>query len=139
MQLPSFRRLFSSDFPTQFKALVDTLGVSLNNGIEVLYQALNNGLTLEDNINCTIKPITLSVDASGNPTGKSAILLNTTNKVDGCVVLNAINKTNSSTFPSGAVYVSWSQTGNQLNINNVNGLQPNQSYTLTVVAFQQDS
>lgn len=139
MLLPSFRRLFSSDFPNQFKALIDTLGVSLNNGIEVLYQALNNGLTLEDNINCTIKPITLTVDATGKPTQNSAILLNTTNKVDGCVVLNALNQTNSATFPSGGVFISWSQSGSQLNLNNITGLQANQSYTLTVVAFQQDS
>lgn len=137
MKLPSFRRLFSGDFQSQFKQLVDTLAVSLNNGIEVLYEALNNGLTLEDNISCTIKNITLTVDANGKPTGNSTIKLNTTDKVDGCVVLNAINQTTSGVYPAGGIFISWSQTSQTLNINNITGLQANQSYLLTVVAFQQ--
>lgn len=139
MKLPSFRRLFSSDFPAQFKQLIDTLGVSLNNGIDVLYQTLNNGVTLEENISGTVKNITLTVDANGIPTQNSTIKLNSANKVTGCVVLNALNQTSSGIFPLAAVFISWSQASNVLNINKITGLQANQSYTLTVVAFQQSA
>lgn len=136
MKLPSFRRLFSSDFPAQFKQLIDTLSVSLNNGIEVLYEALNNQITLRDNISCTVKDITLAVNANGVPTQNSSIKLNTTNKVEGCVVISAINQTNSATYPSSGVFISFTQNSNTLIINNIAGLQPGQQYTLRVVAFQ---
>jgi len=137
MKLPSFRRLFSGDFAVQYKQLIDTMAVSLNNGIELLYQALNNGLTLRDNISCTVKDITLSVDANGTPTQNSAIKLNNTNKVDGVKVISAINQTNSGTYPTNGVFISFSQTSATLNITNITGLQSGQQYTLRVVAFQQ--
>lgn len=137
MKLPSFKRLFSSDFPAAYKQLIDTLSSSLNNGVDLLYQALNNQISLRDNINCTVKDITLSVDANGTPSQNSTIKLNNTNKVDGCIVISALNQTSSTTYPSGAVFISFTQTSNTLNINNVNGLQAGQSYTLRIVAFQQ--
>jgi len=137
MKLPSFKRLFSSDFPAAYKQLIDTLSSSLNNGVDLLYQALNNQISLRDNINCTVKDITLSVDANGTPSQNSTIKLNNTNKVEGCIVISALNQTSSAVYPSGAVFISFTQTSNTLNINNVNGLQAGQSYTLRIVAFQQ--
>ena len=136
MKLPSFKRLFDSDFPAEFKSLITTLSVSLNNGIDVLYQALNNQLTLRDNINCTVKDITIIVNASGVPTQGSSMKLNSTNKVDGCIVISALNQTNSSAFPPAAVMVSFTQSSNTLNINNINGLTAGQTYILRIVAFQ---
>jgi len=137
MKLPSFRRLFSGDFPTQFKQLIDTLAVSLNNCIEVLYQALNNGITLRDNISATVKDITLTVDASGVPTQNSTIKLNNTNKVDGVMIISALNQDNPNVYPTGGVFASFTQASNTLKLNNITGLQAGQSYTLRVVAFQQ--
>lgn len=137
MKLPSFKRLFSSDFPAQYKQLIDTLSSSLNTGIDLLYQALNNGLTLRDNISATVKDITLTVDANGTPTQNSSIKLNNSNKVDGVMVISALNQTSSTTYPSGAVGVSFNQASTTLNILNVKGIQPGQSYTLRIVAFQQ--
>lgn len=136
MKLPSFKRLFDSDFPAEFKQLINTLSVSLNNGIEVLYEALNNRITLRENISCTVKDITVIVDANGTPSQGNSIKLNTTNKVDGCIVISAINTNSSSAFPPGAVMLSFNQSSNTLIISNIRGLTPGQTYTLRVVAFQ---
>lgn len=138
MKLPSFRRIFQNDYPAQFKQLIEILSVSLNNGIEVLYQALNNGLTLEDNILGTVATVTAVVDATGTPSKGNRFTLNSANKVDGVVVLSAINQTNSGTFPSGAVFISGNQTGTTFNITNITGLQAGQTYAIKLVAFQTD-
>lgn len=136
MKLPSFKRLFSSDFPSEYKQLIDTLSSSLNNGIDVLYQALNNQITLRDNISATVKDVTIIVDGSGTPTQGSSMKLNTTNKVDGVMVISALNQTNSAAYPPAAVFVNFSQSSNTLNINNVAGLTAGQTYVLRIVAFQ---
>lgn len=136
MKLPSFRRLFSSDFPNQFKQLVDTLSVSLNNGIEVLYEALDNRLTLRENLSCTVKDVTVVVDANGKPIQAVNMKLDTTNKVEGCMVISALNQNSSTIYPSGGIFISFNQSSNILNLTNITGLQANQSYVLRVVAFQ---
>lgn len=137
MKLPSFRRLFTSDYPKQFQSLVDTLSVSLNNGIEVLYEALNNALTLEDNINCTVKNITVTTDANGKLTQNAAFTLNNTNKVDVIFVGLATNTTNSNHFPIATPFITGAQNGNVFNITNISGLQAGEQYNLRVVVFQQ--
>lgn len=136
-KLPSFRRIFTQDYPKEFKKLIDILSVSLNNGIEVLYEALNNSLTLRDNISCTVKDITLSVDSNGKPVTSANISLINNNTVDGVTVLSAINQVNPAVYPTGGVFISGAQNGNLYVINNITGLQPNTSYTIRLVAWQQ--
>lgn len=135
MKLPSFRRLITQDYPKEFQKLIDTLSVSLNNGIEVLYQALNNQITLRENIKSTVKDIILSVDANGVPTQQAAFTLDVTGNIDLIMVGLAVNQTNSSAFPTSGVFLSWSQNTNTIIINHVTGLQANQQYLLRVVAF----
>lgn len=136
MKLPSFRRLFTSDYPKEFKKLIDILSVSLNNGIEVLYEALNNQVTLRDNVSCTVKDITLTVDSNGRPTQGGAFVLDTNNKVDGVTVLSAANQTNTAVYPTSQPFITGTQNNTTYTINNISGLQANQSYTLRVVAWQ---
>lgn len=135
MLLPSFRRLFSQDYPKEYQKLIDTLSVSLNNGIEVLYQALTNQLTLRDNLKATVQDVTLTVDATGKPTQGGTFALSFDGNVDGVMVMNATNQVNSAVYPLAAVMVFGQQSNKTFIINNVVGLQPNTSYTIRVVAF----
>jgi outer membrane protein assembly factor BamA len=138
VKLPSFKRIFTADYPKEFKQLVDTLSVSLNNGIEVLYQALNGQLTLTDNLKATVKDVTVTVDSTGKPKQPSVFTLNTgLSKLDGLTVLSAINNTNSGIFPTSGVFISFSQNNSSVIINNITGLQADQSYTLHIVAYAQ--
>lgn len=133
MRLPSFKRLFSTDFKKDYKDLIDQLSLSLNNGIDILYTALNNNLTFRDNFSATVKDITVTVDANGKPTSGGSFQLNSNAKIDGILILSAINQTNSAVYPNSGVFISGAQSGNTYNINNVTGLQAGQSYTLRVI------
>lgn len=139
MKLPSFKRLYSSDFAATYKQLVDKLSSTLNYGVEVLYDALNNGLTFEDNFLGTSASVTLMVDSTGAPTQSAVFTLDQANKVDGVLVLAAANQANSTTYPTGAPFISGTQSGTMYTINNVTGLQPNTSYTLSLFAIQNDN
>lgn len=137
MKLPSFKRLLSKDFAKEFAKLVDQLSVSLNVGIDLLYEALNNNITLRDNVKCTVKDMTLQVDTLGKPINTSAFTLNSTSRVDGITVILAQNQTNTATYPTSTPFVSGNQNGSLFTITNISGLQPNQSYLLRLIAWQQ--
>lgn len=137
MKLPSFKRLFTQDYPKENQKLIDTLSVSLNNGIEVLYNALNGEITLRDNIKGTVKDIVVVVNSSGTPLQTAAFTLNSTSKIDAVVVGIALNQTNTTVYPTSQPFISGSQAGTIFTINNISGLQPNQQYLLRVTVYQQ--
>ena len=65
MKLPNFRRIITGDYEEEYTELVDTLSVSINQGITSLYDALNKKVSLKYNILCTTKDITVQVDQQG--------------------------------------------------------------------------
>lgn len=109
--------------------------MSLNNGIEVLYDALNRNITLRENIKATVRDVNVSVDSTGKPLQTTAFTLDTPGNVDLVMVGLAQNQTNTSNFPTSGVFLSWTQSTNSVILNNITGLQPNQQYLLRVVAF----
>ena len=137
MNLPSFKRLFSQDFAQQYRQLVDQLSLVVNNQIELLYTALNNQLTFGDNFKCTIKSVTVTVDANGNPTGANTgfPLKDTSTQVLGCLVVSAVNNSTANGYPTSGIFISFSQSAGNLVINNITGLVAGQSYTLNIIAF----
>lgn len=137
MKLPSFRRLYKTDFAQEFQALVDQLSVSINIGIENMYDVLNRKLTLRDNMLCTVKEIDVTVDPARAPTTTTSFPLDISGRIDGVVVLSAVNLTTTGMYPSSGVFISWTQTQNGVLINNITGLQNGQKYRLRVVAFGQ--
>jgi hypothetical protein len=137
MKLPLFRRLFKTDFKQEFQELVDQLSVSINVGIENLYDALNRKLSLRDNILCTVKELEITVSPTGIPITTSIIQLDISGRVDGVIVISAVNITDSSVYPSSGVFVSWTQNQNGILINHITGLPANQKFRVKMVAFGQ--
>jgi hypothetical protein len=136
MKLPSFRRIITQDFKKEFQELMEQLGSNINDGFNVVYTALNKRLTFTDNIACTVKTITVTVDSSGNPQEFSQFNLDIQNTpVLGVVVISAQNLTNPAVYPSSAVWISYSQDGNRIIINNIKGLQADNVYSLRVIAI----
>jgi hypothetical protein len=138
MLLPSWKNIISTDFAKQFQSLIAQLSLSLNNGVSVLYTALNNNLTIRDNFLGTVQDVLVTVNANGTPTQTTAFKLNTSTNVDFVMVGMATNQTNSGVYPLGAPFISGSQSGLIYTISNVTGLQPGQQYSLRVIAFQQN-
>lgn len=135
MRLPSFRRLFSTDYDQQYKDLLDGLSGTINSGIEVIYEALNNRLTFSENFAATIGEFNVKVDENGTPQGLTSFKLNNTLKVIGLFVIYATDNTSVGSYPPGAIFVSFTQKDQIMTINNVRGLTPGNIYTIRVVAL----
>lgn len=135
-KIGGFRRLFRQDFKEEYGDLIDGLSPAINTGIETLYNVFNKNVDLSNNIQCTVKDVTVEVDSSGTPKVTTSFALDVLNTpVKGTTVILANNLTNTSTYPTSQPFVSFSQNANNLIINNVSGLQANQKYTLRVIAW----
>lgn len=135
MKLPNFRRILKTDYAEEYRQLIEGLSFSINNGVEVLYQALNKSISLKDNIACTVKEIDVIVNSDGSPKSKLSFALETSNRILGVTVLNVINTKNPSILPTSGVFVYFVQENKNLIISNIKGLPADQPFTVTLVAF----
>jgi acetaldehyde dehydrogenase (acetylating) len=135
MKFTSIRRIIKEDFPSKDRELVGKMAQPINNMFQFQATVFNNGITFSDNINCQIKDIDITVDATGKPT--SAVVFKSTLKTSsqGILVIKATNLTNSDIYPTGAPFVSSSENNSQITINNVTGLQAGQKYTLRIISI----
>jgi len=135
-KIPGFRRLYKQDFKPEYGDLIDGLSPALNTGVEVLYQALNKGLDLVNNFKCTVKDITVTVNSAGVPKSIASLSLDVKNStVIGCQVISAQNNTDSTVFPTGQPFISFSQKSDVLIINHISGLQADNQYTLKIICW----
>ena len=135
MRLPSFRHIFKADYKQEFQDLVDKLSVSLNNGIEAIYDALNGKLSLSDNLYCDVTDVKVTVDSDGIPKIKTGYKIKLTTKPIGIQVIDAINQTNSNTYPTSGIFIDFTYENNQITINAVKGLQADQVYNLKIITW----
>ena len=136
MKMPSFKRIFDTDFDAQYKAMIQTLAITINNGFEVVYEALNKKISISENIQCTLKDVSFKVDSAGNPTTRVSFISDIPNmRVIGTQVIKVVNNTNSSSYPTSGVFISFTETNNGIEINNVTGLIAGNTYTLRIVAY----
>jgi len=135
MKLPSYRRIYKTDYQEDYQALVEKLAVSINYGFDTLYDALNQKLTFTDNFSSTISEFTVTVGADGAPLQKTQFKLTSSQTtVQGVVVLDCYG-TRTNDLPISGVFVSFEKNENFVNINNIKGLRPNIQYTIKVLAL----
>ncbi len=136
MKLPSLRKIFSSDFSAEFKALADQIGILFNGGLEPLYDALNNKLTFRDNFNATVTEFTVTVNGDGTPRQATSFKLaaNQTT-IDGIFAINAAGGADGSILPSSGIFISFAKNGNSVTIRNVKGLETGVQYRIKVVCL----
>jgi hypothetical protein len=135
MKLPSFKRLNKSDYQEDFKNLVDTLGNSLNTGIDSLYQLANKNVSIVDNIACSVRDVVVTVNSSGVPISNTYIGLDNIKPVLGTQVIRATNQTSTTVYPTGAIFISFTQTNTGLLINHITGLPANNKFLLKIIAY----
>lgn len=135
-KLSGYRRIVKNDYPDEYKSLIDQLSVSVNNGFDTLYNAINGKLNFSDNISSTIAEVRLTVDGDGYPLQKTQFKLSgNQTTVEGVLVLNAIGYNNPNLYPSSGVAVSYSAGSGLVTVDNVKGLQPNKVYVLKLLAI----
>lgn len=134
-KLNSYKRIISGDYPQEDQKLVEQLGVPLNSALSDLFYALSNRLTFEDNFFSTVKSVDVIADANGNPTTRTSIALTSTSPVRGVLVIAAVNATSPTSYATGTPFVSFTQNGQALYIDNITGLVPNNRYNITLIAL----
>ncbi len=135
-KLPTLRRLFKNDFKPEYSELVEKLIVSINNGFDNIYDALNNKITLKNNILCDIKNFTVSVNSSGIPINSIILNVSFKNNISIINVGKIDNILNTTLYPSSGVTISWEQLApGSLRINHITGLQEGQNYNIRVVIY----
>jgi hypothetical protein len=136
MKLPSYRRIIKTDYSDDYQALVEKLAVSINNGFDTIYEALNKKLNFTDNISSTISQFTVTVDESGVPSKKTQFKLDKNQEtVSGLIVIDCYQEKNTTIPPPSAVFVNFVKSENNILINNIKGLTENTSYVIKVLAI----
>ena len=135
-KLPGYRRIFEQDYPQQYQDLVKQLAVTLNYGFDSIYQLLNGKLTFADNLDSVTKTLTLQVDSTGKPTSNATITKGSTNTISGLIVARVVNTTNSTTYPTGGVFVTYTETNQTITLNNITGLVAGNNYNITIVTIR---
>lgn len=123
----------TSDYSQDNRKLVEQLGNSLNPGIEHLYQALNKRLTVADNLQGSERDVDIQVDAAGNLKSQTFITVDQGVTVRNVFIGKADNLVNPRGYPTSAPFISWSNTPTGIEILNIKGLLPNQTYRLRLI------
>jgi hypothetical protein len=115
---------------------VEKLIVSINNGFDTIYDALNNKITLRNNILCNIKDFTVQVSASGVPITSLTLAVTFNNNINVITVGKVDNISIPTAFPPSGVTVSWEQLSPGLvKIKHITGLTEGQTYNIRVVIY----
>lgn len=134
-KISSQRRIFLNDFKEDYQELVNQLSVPINTNTEILFQTLNKNVSLQDNMYAEIKDLTVTVNSSGTPLGTSQFQSSLGTAILGMQVLRARHSTDNNTFVTSAPFISFSQLGKIVTINNIAGLPANETFVLTFVAY----
>lgn len=135
MKIQSWKRILKTDYAKQFQDLIETLSFSINNAIDNINAALNNNISLNDNILCTVKTLNIQVDATGKPLTTLIFPLSFTGQAKLLEIGNVQNQTNSVLYPTSAVMFFWTQVQNGIQVNSITGLLVNNTYNITVVVY----
>ena len=136
MKLPSLRRIYTPDFPQEYTQLVDRLAGVLNINYQVLFDALNKKVSIRDNIDCIVKDVQVTVNASGVPVQTTIFGLDDkTRSLVGIEVIKSDNLTNSGVFPTGGIFITWSQVQTGVQIQHVTGLPANNTFSLRIIGY----
>jgi hypothetical protein len=134
-KLPTLRRLFKSEFKPEYSELVEKLIVSINNGFDTVYDALNNKITLRNNLLCNIKDFKIQVTSSGIPITPLILNVDFRNNINVVTIGRIDNITNSILYPSG-VTITWDQIGTgSIQIKHISGLTEGNVYNVRVVIY----
>jgi homoserine kinase len=126
------KRFKAEDFPADDQELVERIGDVYNNFADNVAQAINGGLNI-DNLQEEIRTIEVEVNAAGTPTVNLDLTFSKLSRINGILVLRAQAVNSTTTFATGAPFVSFVQTGSRkITIQNITGLPANTKFQLTL-------
>jgi hypothetical protein len=129
LQIPKKIRI--EDFDAKYKDIIEKISFIFNPFSDEVYQTLNGNVDIT-NLNRQITVIDISIDSTGKPINPGQIKITGTGRVNGVIVINAVNTTNPEIYPTTMPFISYSFNAQSLSILNVSGLQNNSQYRLTL-------
>lgn len=135
-KLAGYRRLIKTDFAEEYQPLIEQLGVSINNGFDTIFNALNGKLSFVDNIASTVTEFKVSVKADGTPQQETQFKLqgSQTNLI-GLLVLNVSGADDPNLRALSGLAISYTPNNGIVTVNNIKGLEPGKAYKIKVLAL----
>lgn len=127
------KRIVREDYNQKDRNLVGKLGFILNSFMEQTVAQVNGNLGTE-NFRSDMITIRMTVNASGTPIGNNLIKSEVKRPI-GTDVINAVNKSDSSLFPTSHPFISFTTTSADsrvMKILNISGLQDGDEYEITL-------
>lgn len=128
------KRLVKEDFDIKDQSLISKISSVFNPAVDQISSILNNGLAIS-NLNTQVKTLNISVDDNGIPKTNTSFATTLNTKCTQIVVGKAQNLSNSTTYPTTAPFITFSNNGSQIIINHVTGLSANDNWQLTITAY----
>lgn len=135
-KLSGYRRLIKTDFAQEYQPLIEQLGVSINNGFDTVYNALNGKLNFTDNILSTIAEFKVTVNSDGTPQQTTQFKLdkNQSNLI-GLLVLTISGVDDPNLRATSGLAISYTPNSGIVTINNIKGLETGKAYNIKVLAL----
>lgn len=123
------KKININDFSETSRPDMAKLARSLNPFYDDIERAFRKGLSVADNLPMDYQSITVEVNGTGVPKQRAVLTTSLTN-IQGCVIVKAVC---SDAFPTAAPFITFTQTGTTIEIQNVAGLPANKKFTLTIL------
>lgn len=134
MKLNNPRSLRAEDFEEDFQQPMSQVGSVVNPFMQEVVELADGRIDFE-NMVAELKTVEFTVDSNGTPTLNNKISTNVS-RPRGTLVINDINLTNPTNYPTAAPYMSTAIAGNGLlQVNRITGLQANEKYRLTIIIY----
>lgn len=135
-KLSGYRRIMKGDYAEEYRPFIEQLAVSVNNGFDTLFTALNGKLNFYDNIASTIVEIKVAVDSNGKPIQKAQFKLsNNQTNVEGILVLKITGADDPTLLAESGLAISYTLQNNVVTINNIKGLKSQNFYYIKLLAI----
>lgn len=132
MKLPNIRRILREDLGADVPNWTLNLIGPLNSFMESVYQTLNKNVTFSENIASFVTEITVRTDGSGN-FDRVQFLNQIKTRPQSVQICQVYVK---STFdPIAAAAISWNTDGTNLNVYEITGLSPSETYIVRLLIF----
>jgi len=133
VKLQAPKRIMTTDFSDDDKALAGKIGGLVNTFNEEIYSALSKKLTIEDNLDQTIKLFNVTLDTNGIPKTKLSFKNTLLGKIQGMQVIRVIGNS----YPNSQPFVTFTESGGTINIEHIAGLPSGTEFQLVILLIGQ--
>lgn len=134
-KIGNFKRLSTEAVESKYRDLIQLIAGSTNDFADEVTTALNNNLTVDENLNMQYKTLEFSVASTGVPTVTTQFKSTLKSRVKGLQVIKVENLTNPNTYLTGAPFITFTETNQVVTVSHITGLVVSNKYRVTVLSL----